>query len=115
MVGSLTDARPALEERRPPKVPTLRNRVEYWGLRAMIGALDALHWKRATLVGGRLGALGYRPLGIRRRTVERQIAAAFPELAPGEVARIAGASYEHLGRITVEAALLANAGREGVL
>jgi KDO2-lipid IV(A) lauroyltransferase len=89
--------------------------VQYWGLRALIGALDVLHWDRATRVGAWLGALGYRPLGVRRRTVERQIAAAFPRLTPNEVARIASASYEHLGRITVEAALLANAGREGVL
>lgn len=108
------------EEREPrtgrrAKAPTLADRAEYWGLRMLIGALDALRWERATRIGARLGALGYRPFAIRRRVVERQIAAAFPGLEPWEVTRIARASYEHLGRITVETALLANIGKEGVL
>ena len=65
-------------------------------------------------LGGRLGALGYRPFGIRRQVVERQIAAAFPGLHEAEVTRVARASFEHLGRVTIETALLPSIGPEGV-
>ena len=66
--------------------------------------LAALDWRTAGNIGARIGALGYRPLGIRRRVVERQIAAAFPGLKESGVRRIARASYEHLGRSSIEAA-----------
>lgn len=95
--------------------PNLRHRVQYGALRAVIGALRAAGWRRASAFGARLGALGYSPLGIRRRVVERQIAAAFPGLAHDEVLALARASYEHLGRTSIEAALLPAIGREGVL
>jgi KDO2-lipid IV(A) lauroyltransferase len=74
-----------------------------------------MDWERAGSVGARIGALGYRPLGIRRGVVERQIAAAFPGLDDANVKRIARASYEHLGRTSIEAALLARLGRDAVL
>ena len=94
---------------------TLAHYAEYAALRGLLGALAALSFERAGAIGERLGALGYRPFGIRRAVVERQIAAAFPELAPTDVARIARASYRHLGRTTVEAAVLPTFGRERVL
>src|SRR6185503_4157058 len=65
---------------RKDRAPTLAHRDEYYAMRATIGALRALSWEAASRVGARLGALGYRPLGIRKRVVERQIAAAFPDL-----------------------------------
>jgi KDO2-lipid IV(A) lauroyltransferase len=74
-----------------------------------------MDWERAGSIGARIGALGYRPLGIRRGVVERQIAAAFPGLPDAEVKRIARAAYEHLGRTSIEAALLARLGRDAVL
>jgi KDO2-lipid IV(A) lauroyltransferase len=74
-----------------------------------------MRWERAAALGARVGALGYRPLGVRRRVAERQIAAAFPELDAGAVRRIARASYEHLGRIAAETALLPSLGREQVV
>jgi KDO2-lipid IV(A) lauroyltransferase len=74
-----------------------------------------MDWDRAGSIGARIGALGYRPLGIRRGVVERQIAAAFPGLDDTEVKRMARASYEHLGRTSIEAALLAKLGRDAVL
>jgi KDO2-lipid IV(A) lauroyltransferase len=74
-----------------------------------------MDWERAGSIGARIGALGYRPLGIRRGVVERQIAAAFPGLDDADVKRIARASYEHLGRTSIEAALLARLGRDAVL
>ncbi len=98
-----------------PRALSLADRAEYLALRGMIAALGAVPWERATRTGARLAALGYRPLGIRRRTVERQIAACFPDLGAEDVRRIARASYEHLGRVTVETALLGKIGREGAL
>ena len=94
--------------------PTLAHRAEYYTMRATIGALRALSWDAACKVGERLGALGYRPLGIRKRVVERQIAAAFPDLSPEAVVNLARESYEHLGRTFVETALLDSIGKDGL-
>lgn len=94
--------------------PTLAHRAEYYAMRATIEALRALSWERACKVGERLGALGYRPLGIRKRVVERQIAAAFPELRPEQVVNLARESYQHLGRSSIETALLGSIGRDGL-
>jgi KDO2-lipid IV(A) lauroyltransferase len=96
-------------------LPSLGDRVEYGALRALIGFLGALRWDRATRAGAAMARLGYRPFGIRRRVVERQIAAAFPELDRDEVARIAREAFAHLGRISVETALLSRIGPEEVL
>jgi KDO2-lipid IV(A) lauroyltransferase len=96
------------------KKPTLAHRAEYYTMRATIGALRALSWDAACKVGERLGALGYRPLGIRKRVVERQIAAAFPDLSPEAVVDLARESYEHLGRTFVETALLDSIGKDGL-
>ena len=70
---------------------------------------------RAGSIGARVGALGYRPFGIRRDVVERQIRIAFPELGAAEVERIARAAYANLGRVAVEAALLPLQAPERVL
>jgi KDO2-lipid IV(A) lauroyltransferase len=47
--------------------------------------------------------------------VERQIGAAFPGLDEADVRRIARAAYEHLGRASIEAAILPRLGRDAVL
>ena len=91
------------------------HRAEYAAVRAVVGALGKLDWRRAGDVGARIGALGYRPLGIRRRVVERQIAAAFPGLEETDVRRIARAAYEHFGRSSIEAAILPGLGPSAVL
>lgn len=83
-------------------------------MRATVMALRTLSWDAACRIGEKLGALGYRPLGIRKRVVERQIAAAFPELTHDEVIRLARESYEHLGRTFIETALLDSLGKEGL-
>ena len=95
--------------------PSPADYAEYAALRAVVTALDAVSWDRAAAMGERLGALGYRPLRIRRDLVQRHVAAAFPGLEQREVRRIARASYEHLGRTTVETALLPSLGRDGLL
>lgn len=95
--------------------PTIAHRAEYWALRGVVAALDSVSLPRAAAFGERLGALGYRPLRIRRGTVERQVAAAFPGLDQEAVDRIARGAYEHLGRTVVETALMSTLGRQDVL
>jgi KDO2-lipid IV(A) lauroyltransferase len=104
---------PATKER-VVKKPTLAHRAEYYTMRATIGALRALSWDAACRVGERLGALGYRPLRIRKRIVERQIAAAFPDLSREAVVQLARESYKHLGRTFIETALLDSIGKDGL-
>jgi KDO2-lipid IV(A) lauroyltransferase len=94
---------------------TLTHRAEYYALRGAVAALDRLDIRRAGAVGQWLGALGYRPLGIRRAVVERQLRAAFPELDEAGVQRVARESYESLGRTTIETAVLPAFSRERVL
>jgi len=94
---------------------TLSHYAQYYGIRGAAAALRRLSFERAGAIGERIGMLGYRPLGIRRAVVERQVAAAFPGLAEPEVARIARASYANLGRTTIETALLPTYSREQVL
>ena len=93
----------------------MSHKAEFTALRAVVGALGALNWEQAGNIGARIGALGYRPLGIRRGVVERQIAAAFPGLGDDDVRRIARAAYEHLGRASIETAMLARLQRDAVL
>jgi KDO2-lipid IV(A) lauroyltransferase len=80
--------------------------VEYGALRSAIGIMGAMRWHRAVRAGAALGRLAYQPFGIRREVVESQIAAAFPEASEREVRSIARGAFEHLGRVTVETALL---------
>lgn len=93
---------------------SLAHRLEYAGLRTAVAALSALRWGRASSLGGALGRLGYAPFGVRRRVVERQIAAAFPEWDAEHVARVARGAYDHLGRVAVETALMPSLGPSGV-
>jgi KDO2-lipid IV(A) lauroyltransferase len=96
------------------KKPTLAHRAEYYAMRATIGGLRALSWDAACKFGERLGSLGYRPLGIRKHVVERQIAAAFPEMRRVAVQTLARDSYRHLGRTFIETALLDSLGTDGL-
>lgn len=84
-------------------------------MRALIAGLEKLDWNTACSIGERIGELGYRPLGIRRDVVERQVAAAFPEATQETVKDIARSSYRNLGRNAVEAALISRKGPQGVL
>jgi KDO2-lipid IV(A) lauroyltransferase len=94
---------------------SLSNRAQYYALRSVVAALDGLSWRRAAALGARIGALGYRPFGVRRAVVERQVAAAFPELDEHRVRQIARGAYENLGRTAIETALLPALGTTGVL
>jgi KDO2-lipid IV(A) lauroyltransferase len=92
---------------RTPRPVVFRHRAEYAALRAVLGGLNLLDFRSASNVGARVGRLGYWPFGIRRGVVERQLSAAFPEWTPDRVRETARASYEHLGRTTIEAAVIA--------
>jgi KDO2-lipid IV(A) lauroyltransferase len=94
---------------------TLAHYAQYYGIRGSVAALRRLSFRRASAIGERIGVLGYRPFGIRRAVVERQVGAAFPGLSEPEVARIARASYASLGRTTIETALLPTYSREEVI
>lgn len=97
------------------KGTTLAHRLEYYGLRGAVAALNRLSLRRAGAIGQWIGALGYRPFGVRRLVVERQVRAAFPELDAAGVQRIARAAYESLARTTIETALLPAYSRGEVL
>lgn len=94
---------------------TFSHRVEYAALRGATAALRLAGFSLAGAIGERVGGLGYRPIGIRRGVVERQIAAAFPDRDQAEVARLVRAAYEHLGRTVVETALLPSLGTDRIL
>jgi len=88
------------------RAPTFAHRAEYFALRAFVGSLSPLGVRRAAGVAGAIARFGYRPFGIRRGVVERQVAAAFPELDAAGVREIARASYDNLGRVAIEATLV---------
>jgi KDO2-lipid IV(A) lauroyltransferase len=85
---------------------TLAHRAEYLALRSAGAVVERVGFRRAGSFGEWVGKLGYRPLAIRRQVVERQIAAAFPDLSSANVSRIALAAYAHLGRASIETAIL---------
>jgi Kdo2-lipid IVA lauroyltransferase/acyltransferase len=93
---------------------SVADRAEYYALRGGMAVLAALPWSSAVSAGARVARLGYRPLGIRARVVEDQIAAAFPEWDRARVRRVARGAYDNLGRVSVEAALLPSLGSAGV-
>ncbi len=97
------------------KSPTLSHRLEYAGTRAVVGVLRLLGWRGASWVGGRIARLVYKPFGIRRGVVERQIAAAFPGQSPEAVVSLAGRSYESLGRTSIETATMPGTSAKEIL
>ncbi|MDQ2666167.1 MAG: lysophospholipid acyltransferase family protein [Gemmatimonadota bacterium] len=94
---------------------TFSHYAEYYGLRGAVSALRRVSLRRAGNIGQWIGRLGYRPLAVRRDVVERQVRAAFPGLSEPDVVQIAIASYEHLGRTTIETAIMPECSREEVL
>lgn len=95
--------------------PTLSHRLEYGATRTAVAALRLLGWRGASAVGGGLARLAYRPFGVRAGVVERQLAAAFPELTPNGVRELAARSYESLGRTSIETAVLPGTSRQEIL
>ena len=109
----MTDA--AATARREARAPTLAHRLEYFALRCFVGALTPLGVRGAAATAGAIAQLGYWPFGIRRGVVQRQVAAAFPELNASAVRRVAREAYDNLGRVAVEATIVSRLGPDGVL
>jgi KDO2-lipid IV(A) lauroyltransferase len=94
--------------------PRFRHRLEYGLLRTVTFLLRLVPLDVARWIGEGIGRLGYFPLGVRRTTVERQIAAAFPGLGATGVRQLARQSYANLGRLAIELALLPSMKQEGL-
>jgi Kdo2-lipid IVA lauroyltransferase/acyltransferase len=86
--------------------PTFAHRAEYAALRGAVAAFERLSFTRAGWIGDRIARLGFSPIGIRRGVVERQLTAAFPEKPRVEIEQIARDAYGHLGRTSIETAIL---------
>lgn len=98
-----------------PIQPTFAHRAEYAALRGAVAAMERLSFRRAGGVGERIGRFGYAPLGIRRRVVEKQLRSAFPNKSETEIEQIARACYGHLGRTSIETAVLPSYSREQII
>src|SRR4051812_48032651 len=95
--------------------PSFSHRAEYAALRGAVAAVERLSFARAGAIGERIGRLGYAPIGIRRAVVERQLSAAFPDKSPDDIAAIARAAYGHLGRTSIETAILPSYSAEEII
>jgi KDO2-lipid IV(A) lauroyltransferase len=94
---------------------SVAQRAQVAAVRALMAILGAMPWRIATGVGALAGRLGYRPFGVRRRVVERQIAAAFPEWTTAQVTQCASDAYASLGRTAFETMLLPTLDARGVI
>ena len=95
--------------------PSFGHRAEYAALRSAVAAMERISFRRAGSIGERIGQFGYRPLGIRRAVVERQLTAAFPDRNAAEIERLARAAYANLGRTSVETAILPSYRRDQII
>ena len=95
--------------------PSFGHRAEYAALRSAVAAMERLSFRRAGSIGERIGQFGYRPLGIRRAVVERQLTAAFPDRNAAEIERLSRAAYANLGRTSVETAILPSYRRDQII
>ncbi len=93
---------------------TFSHWLQYLAIRGVVSVLRLIGWSAASRVGALLGRFAYSPVGIRRRIVERHIAAAFPDYTPAQIERTAIAAYESLGRTSIETAVLAGTSPEKI-
>ena len=94
--------------------PTVAHRAEF-ALVHTGRTLGRMLGGRAESLGGAIGALGYRPFGIRRKVVESHLRHAFPDADDAWIARTARASYRHLGRETIAMLRMADLSRDALL
>jgi len=88
-------------EARSRRPPTVRDRLEYLGFRLVVGVLRLLPEGFANAIGSALGTFVGSVLRIRRDVVDGNLVRAVPDRASEERARLARASYRHLGREAV--------------
>jgi len=80
------------------KKPSLQHRLEHELLRVLEAGVGGLSPHRAAQLGGVLGGLVRRPLGIRRVVVVENLRRAFPEADDRWIDETVEATYRHLGR-----------------
>ncbi len=80
----------------------LQTRAEYVLGRSLLAVLGILPRPVALNLGVLTGRLGYILAGRLRRTGERNLGIAFPELSPGERQKLLRESFESLGRMLAE-------------
>ncbi|HZE71610.1 MAG TPA: lysophospholipid acyltransferase family protein [Pyrinomonadaceae bacterium] len=80
----------------------LRIKLEYLLARSLVTSMGILPRGLALRVGEALGRLGYFFTGRLRRTGERNLQIAFPELTDEERRRLLVRSFESLGRLLAE-------------
>ncbi|MDX1495436.1 MAG: hypothetical protein R3253_15315, partial [Longimicrobiales bacterium] len=81
--------------------PPLGHRLEYAAFRVLKALLGVLPEELAAGAGALLGRFAGSVLRIRRRVVDEHLAHVFPDRSPSWRARVARASYAHLGREAV--------------
>jgi KDO2-lipid IV(A) lauroyltransferase len=95
--------------------PRFVHRVQYAIGRSVLALLGAIPFGAARRLGRGLGKLAHTPFGVRRKVVERQIAAAFPEHDARTVDALSREAFGHFGEVIIETALLPKLGRQGIL
>lgn len=81
--------------------PTLRHRLEYWGLRLLAAALRRLRVEQASALGGALWRC-FAPFTARHERVLRNLKIALPQLDSRTHRAIALAQWDNLGRTFAE-------------
>ena len=81
---------------------TLKDRAEYALFAMLLRGAGSLSDARALRLGEAVGRFGYRRVKIRRKVVEEHLRLAFPDRDEDWIRATAEASYEHLGRETLQ-------------
>src|SRR5258706_9771887 len=80
----------------------LQNSVEYGVARLALGALGLLPRRTAVSFGRAMGRVAYRLPGKLRRTGDRNLEIAFPELSERERRRLLLGCFDSMGRLLGE-------------
>jgi Kdo2-lipid IVA lauroyltransferase/acyltransferase len=80
----------------------LKITLEYGAARLMLGVLGILPRSLAIMLGRAMGRIAYWLPGRLRRTGERNLEIAFPEMSEGEKQRLLRGCFESLGRLLAE-------------
>lgn len=86
----------------PKRRTALRNRLEAALVKGLLGLLSRRTPEAAERFGRRLGLLSRRLLPGRRRLAERNLARAFPERTPAEIAALAREVFAHFGGLATD-------------
>lgn len=94
---------------------TLAHRVEYAGLRGLIGVSRALPRRMALAMADGIGDLLHDAVRVRRSVVEDNLRRAFPEKGDAERGAIARACYRAFSRTAIEFARLQDMSPDAIL